>query len=212
MKVLLVLGCLAIGTWLVAASHEDQAETGLEAKNEGLQERFVNVREPPSAGGNNRKKPKSIKKPLTGALSPLRVKTVEKRNIKESPRQEGKRRRCPGCWSPLSTLTIEKELNIETSMQAMRQQRDTEEHEKSKKKPKHLKGKKKVKRIRNKNPRDKHEHFQEEDPESNDKRHKHRREKKDRLKHHGRFSPLSMLPPDTKTMHKVNSDMQDMTA
>ncbi|KAG9472737.1 uncharacterized protein [Eleutherodactylus coqui] len=207
MRVLLILGCIALGILLVAASDQDQVESGIEAKSGAIQRDFVNVREFRSTG-ENKKKNKSPRKQLPGGFSAVARpgKTLEKRSTDQSQLQR-KRKMCVGCYSPLSAL----ESNKEFATTVLRHQRDTEEHGKLRKQHKLLKGKSKSKRRRNKNHRDKLYHIQEEDSEiqQNNKRCKHHKGKKDKLRS-GMFSTLGMAPPDSKGAHKDISNMQAM--
>ncbi|XP_072010595.1 uncharacterized protein [Engystomops pustulosus] len=143
MRALLVLGGLALGILLVAASHqEEQEETGIEANHERVQGDFVKEREIRSS--DNKKK--KIKPP-----------------------------RNPGGFTAMARPS-------------KREKRDTEEHEKLRKKHKHLKEKGKGKR-RSKQHRERHSHEMaqprsinplEEAPKIHHSNKKWRREKKER--------------------------------
>ncbi|XP_075683993.1 uncharacterized protein LOC142652245 isoform X2 [Rhinoderma darwinii] len=161
MRVLLVLGCVALGILLVAASHQDQAE--IEAKDETIQ------------------------------------------SIDESTPK--RKRKFPGCCS-FSGLRPE----TEAAPPVLRQSRDTEEHEKLRKKHKHPKDKSKSKRRRNKNHKEKHIHVETEDAEighNNDRGRKHHREKKvERLQRPGTLTALGIGPSEPEKTRVDNRNPQ----
>ncbi|XP_072010594.1 uncharacterized protein [Engystomops pustulosus] len=160
MRALLVLGGLALGILLVAASHqEEQEETGIEANHERVQGDFVKEREIRSSD-NKKKKIKPPRNP-GGFTAMARPSKREKR-------------------------AAEKRTPVHTPEE--RRQRDTEEHEKLRKKHKHLKEKGKGKR-RSKQHRERHSHEMaqprsinplEEAPKIHHSNKKWRREKKER--------------------------------
>lgn len=208
MRGLLIVGCIALGIVLVAAAHQDQAASEIEAKNESAQGDFVNDRAIRSTDGNKKKKPKPPKKTPGGFTSLARPDNTRViRALEESGPQQGKRKKCPGCYTPLiSSTAMKSALTPE-----IRQQRDTEEHDKLRKKHKHLKEKSKGRR-RNKH-KERHAHFQSEDPEigdNNNKRRKHHRGKKNQRRP-GMHTFLAEPKPRRNNMDIDNRDTQDMT-
>ncbi|XP_044151205.1 uncharacterized protein LOC122939232 [Bufo gargarizans] len=179
MRGLLVLGCVALGVFLVTASPQDQAQPEVEAKDEGAQGELVHIREIRSTGDNKKRgNPPRRTTGLYSALIKLPT-TRDKRNT------EQKRKKCPGCYSPVFNL---KGKEVKVLAPVSRQQRDADEHEKLKRKHKHPKEKSRTKRRKHKNHEDRHAHLQAEDAEighNNQKRHKHPRGKKDREQHRG---------------------------
>ncbi|KAM3927794.1 uncharacterized protein RB166_006004 [Leptodactylus fuscus] len=205
MRALMVLGFLAFGILLVAATHQDQSESGLEAKNERGQGDFAPDRAIRSTGG--KKKTRTPRKPTPGVFSAMSRPSSarERRQSEDSTTQKRKPRKCIGCYS-FSFLTEEK---VYATPLTLRKQRDTEEPEKMMKKQKHLKEKGRGKGRRHKNHRDRHAHFQEEDPESghnNNKRRKHHRGKKNKEPHRvGRLTALGSGPPHLRKMENRNT-------
>ncbi|XP_073407326.1 uncharacterized protein [Dendrobates tinctorius] len=200
MRALLVLGCLALGLLLVAASHQDLEESDKEAGNERVQDDFVKDRDIRSTGG---KKSKSLRKTGTWSTLARPSKPRERRGAKESSPQQGKPKRCRGCFTSLITMEELKKFNP-----PVRHHRDTEEHVKIKK---YLKSKNKEKRRRSKG--HKHSHYPTEDPEiGHNKRRKHHKGKKER--DHVRteaFTGLSGISPNMEKVRPDNRNPQDMT-
>ncbi|XP_040287350.1 repetin-like isoform X2 [Bufo bufo] len=178
MRGLLVLGCVALGVFLVTASPQDQAQPEVEAKDEGAQGEFVHIREIRSTGDNKKRgKPLRRNSGLYSALIKLPT-TRDKRNTQQQ------RKKCPGCFSPVFNLKLK---DVKVLAPVSRQQRDLDEHEKLTRKHKHHKEKSHTRRRKHKNHEDRHAHFQAEDAEigHNQKRHKHHRGKEDREQHRG---------------------------
>ncbi|XP_077124035.1 uncharacterized protein LOC143781356 isoform X1 [Ranitomeya variabilis] len=207
MRALLVLGCVALGLLLVAASHQDLEESEKEAANERVQDDFVKNRDIRSTGGKKSKPPRK-----TGAWSTLArpSKPREKRGTKESSNRQGKPKRCNGCFT---ALIKREELNKFNP--TVRHNRDTEEHVKIKK---YLKSKNKEKRRRNKGHKHAHypvmhAHYPTEDPEiGHNKRRKHHRGKKERDRvRNGAFTGLGGISPNMEKMRPDNGNPQDMT-
>ncbi|XP_072010593.1 uncharacterized protein [Engystomops pustulosus] len=183
MRALLVLGGLALGILLVAASHqEEQEETGIEANHERVQGDFVKEREIRSSD-NKKKKIKPPRNP-GGFTAMARPSKREKRMSEACPKNK-KKCKCLSCYTSLISAA-EKRTPVHTPEE--RRQRDTEEHEKLRKKHKHLKEKGKGKR-RSKQHRERHSHEMaqprsinplEEAPKIHHSNKKWRREKKER--------------------------------
>ncbi|XP_073533154.1 uncharacterized protein [Phyllobates terribilis] len=204
MRGLLILGCVALGLLLVAASHQDQEESELEAGNERVQDDFVKDRDIRSTGGKKSKPPRK-----TGVFSTLArpSKPREKRGTKESSPKQEKPKKCRGCFTALFTRD-----NVKNFNPTVRHQRDTEEHVKIKKQ-KHLKSKNKEKRRRNKGHKHKHAHYPTEDPEiGHNKRRKHHKGKKERDHvRTGVFTGLAGITPNMEKMRTDNRNAPDMT-
>ncbi|XP_069815339.1 uncharacterized protein [Dendropsophus ebraccatus] len=243
MRVLLAVGCCALAILVVAAAHQDLGETGREAKDGRGQRLFVKDGESQRNRGHRkiRKEGKTAGEFTSLGRAP---RTLEKRSVVESPNNQGKRKKCPGCYTGLFHLDHEIPLRKQRSIAELtnsqgkrkrcpgcysslltrnrpeeqvlvRPQRDTEEHEKLRKKHKHLKEKSKSKRRRNKNHKEKHaHHLQTEEPEfghNNNKRRKHHRGKKDKeQRHYGRHSAITAMAPEkTRTNSHDTEDTTD---
>ncbi|KAM4027510.1 uncharacterized protein ACNLHF_023229 [Anomaloglossus baeobatrachus] len=204
MRGLLILGCVALGLLLVAASHQDLEESETEARNEGVQGDLVKDRDIRSTGGKKSKPPK------TGVWSTLSrpSKTKVKRSAEGFFTQDGKVKKCRGCFT---SLILKGEADVRRlPPQNARRQRDTEEHVKVKKQ-KHLKSKNKEKRRRNKDHKHKHGHLTADPEIGENKRRKHHKGKKDRDRARtGGFTVLGLAPGIEKT-HTDIRNTQDMT-